>query len=544
MKGPGIGMGVVVGALLAAPLLGVMYLASKLTGLPFVPYDLFDGMTRELPGSVVTFGIDLMIDTMRLVGLSVAETAKTAERAMAVLQFFFGGMAAGGLYFWVIGRSGRRPALLVGAGIGALVGVTMAAVSIGIGGATVHPAFVVLWLAAVFMVWCGALSEAYVRLSPRGMEAAPLVGPGRPPRTITRRQFVVGVGAAAATITVASTGLGTLLSHAARRELEAELQASGGDQSRGGDRTPFPNANDPVIPAPGTRPEYTPLRYHYKVSIRTSPTVIDGATWSLPISGLVANPVSLTISDLRDNFEPRSQFVTLSCISGRIGTDLIGTTEWTGVSVQDILADVQPSEEARYLYITSADGFHETVDLDLIRSDDRVMLCYAWNGMPLSMDHGFPLRIWIPDRYGMKQPRWIESIEVMKDYKRGYWVSRGWDEVARIEATSVIDTVAADSLYESGGRTFVPVGGIAFAGDRGVSRVEVRVNGGPWQEARVRRGLSETTWVIWRYDWPFSPGEYVFDVRCAEGDGTPQTEADRGSHPAGATGVHSERVKI
>ena len=297
------------------------------------------------------------------------------------------------------------------------------------------------------------------------------------------------------------------------------------------------------MPAPGTRPEYTPLKDHYKVFIRTRPTVINGVTWTLPIMGLVDNPTSLTLDDIRNNYEAREQYVTLSCISGRIGTDLISTTHWTGASVQDILADVKPAKDARYLFIRSGDGFYETIELDLIASDKRIMLTYAWDGNPIPIDHGFPLRIWIPDLYGMKQPKWITSIDIVKDYEKGYWVKRGWDEVARVESTSVIDMVAANAAYESGGQILVPIGGIAFAGARGVSRVELRVDGGPWEQARLRAPLSETTWVIWRYDWPFAPGSHEFEVRCAEGDGTPQIEEERGNHPSGATGIHAIKTK-
>lgn len=107
----------------------------------------------------------------------------------------------------------------------------------------------------------------------------------------------------------------------------------------------------------------------------------------------------------------------------------------------------------------------------------------------------------------------------------------------------MIDTVAVDSMYSDGGQTFVPVGGIAFAGTRGVSKVEVRVNFGPWEEAQLKKPLSGTTWVVWRYDWPFSPGDQFFEVRCAEGDGTPQIEEPRGNRPSGARGIHSRRVQ-
>jgi DMSO/TMAO reductase YedYZ molybdopterin-dependent catalytic subunit len=158
------------------------------------------------------------------------------------------------------------------------------------------------------------------------------------------------------------------------------------------------------------------------VFIRTSPTRIDGANWTLPIDGKVENPVSLTLDDIRNNYEPRHQYVTLSCISGRIGTDLISTTQWTGARLQEVLADVRPTPGARYLRIASGDGFYETVDLDLIASDERIMLCYAWDRNTLPIGHGFPLRIWLPDRYGMKQPKWITEIEVTEKYKEGYWV--------------------------------------------------------------------------------------------------------------------------
>jgi hypothetical protein len=139
----------------------------------------------------------------------------------------------------------------------------------------------------------------------------------------------------------------------------------------------------------------------------------------------------------------------------------------------------------------------------------------------------------------MKQPKWITSIEVTDEYHEGYWVERSWDEVARVKATSVIDAVSATAPDPDTGQQKVLVGGIAFAGARGISKVEVRVDGGSWDEAQLRAPLSETTWVIWRYDWPFEAGEHTFEVRCAEGDGTPQIEESSPVRPSGATGIDS-----
>lgn len=541
MKKLNLSNGILVGGLLTAPLIGLMYLADQLANLPFVPFNLFDWMTRVLPGPLITFGIDLMIDSMLLLGVSVADTAKTAEQVMAVLQFFVMGVVIAAIFFAIMSIRKIKPDLIPGLVLGALFGLPMVAISIAIGRSPVNPALIILWLAILFLGWGMAVNQAYGRLLPG--ESVP-EDKARSVERINRRQFLIRLGAATATITVISAGVGVILAQAERRRLAAALDDSMAHEVDEDGESPFPNADDPVTPAPGTRPEYTPLKDHYLVFLQTEPTVIDGDSWVLPITGLVDNPLMLTLDDIRDNYESRDQYVTLSCISGRVGTSLIGTTLWTGVSLQEILAEAQVRSEARYLHITSGDGFYETVDLDLIASDERIMLCYAWDGQPLTIEHGFPLRIWIPDRYGMKQPRWITGIEVTDEYKEGYWVERNWDEVAQVKTTSVIDTVAVDAIIENGDQRLVPVGGMAFAGARGISKVEVRVDGGPWQEAQLRSPLSETTWVIWRYEWPFEDGEHTFEVRCAEGDGTPQIEETHRNRPSGATGIHSQEATL
>ena len=539
----GLGHGLLAGALLSAPLVGLFYLVDKLAGLPFVPYALFDWIARVLPGPMVTFGIDLMIDGLRLVGLSVAAAAKTGEQVAAILLLFLIGVGGGVLFFGFAKVRGIEPGLTSGLVAGVIFGLPMAAVSLPMGQSTVHPSITFLVLMVLFLAWGSALAPVYRRMT--STEPVPASGEAevRAVTVINRRQFLIRLGATTATITVLSGGLGAILAQNERRQLDQAI-ANSMDKSKMPTRAPFPNADDPVVPAPGTRPEYTEVEDHYQVFLRTEPTFIDIATWSLPITGLVANPLVLTLDDIQQNYESRDQYVTLSCISGRIGTTLISTTWWTGVSLQKILADLQPLAGARYLIFTCGDGFYETVDLDLIASDERIMLAYAWDGEPIPFDHGFPLRIWIPDRYGMKQPKWITGIEVTDEYQPGYWVERSWDEVAQVKSTSVIDTIAVNDIIEQGNRRLVPVGGIAFAGDRGISKVEVRVDGGNWEEAQLRAPLSETTWVIWHYDWPFQEGEHTFEVRCAEADGTPQIEEKQGNRPDGASGIHSRETDM
>jgi DMSO/TMAO reductase YedYZ molybdopterin-dependent catalytic subunit len=533
--------GGLVSLLLTAALTAVHFLASQLIGTSFIPYDFFNWMTRVLPGDLITFGIDAMIDTMLALGLSVVDLAKTAERASAVLQFVGLAIVLGAVVFAVLHFLKLRRPRIVGLIAGVIVGLPLLAISRSVAQLDVPPLVNGLWLLGSFLLWGWFLGVAYGRLYPTQTEAEvepEAAAPANNVQVMDRRRFLVQLGASTAVLTVAGTGIGATLARAERART-----AAGGASIASGDIV-FPNANDPVMPVPGTRLEYTPVSEHYQVFLQTEPTIIEEEDWQLPITGMVDNPRMFTLQQFRDEFESFDQFVTLTCISGRVGTGLISTTKWTGVNAQDVLEAVGMQPEAKYLFITSGDGFYESVDLELIRSDRRIMFCYAWDDKLLPKDHGFPLRIWIPDRYGMKQPKWITGIEVTDEYQPGYWVERNWDEAARVKATSVIDTVAVDSVGAVDGQQVIPVGGIAYAGARGIGGVQVRVDGGEWRPAQLRSPLSETTWVIWRYEWPFSAGDHLFEVRCTEADSTPQIEEAQDARPDGSSGIHSYEASV
>jgi hypothetical protein len=173
--------------------------------------------------------------------------------------------------------------------------------------------------------------------------------------------------------------------------------------------------------------------------------------------------------------------------------------------------------------------------------DPRTLLVYGMNGDTLPVAHGFPLRIYIPNRYGMKQPKWITQIEAIDKQGPGYWVDRSWSEEARPQIVSVIDAVDVDQPVDGK----APVGGIAWAGDRGIQKVEVQVDDAEWVEAQLRTPpLGPLTWVQWRYDWPMSPGSHRFQVRATDGTGTLQTEQVSDPHPNGATGYDMVTVNV
>jgi DMSO/TMAO reductase YedYZ molybdopterin-dependent catalytic subunit len=525
-------------AMLTAALIGILFFAWRVAGLPFVPFDLFDRTTRVLPGRLIAFGIGTMVTVIRALNLGpTAETAKLAEQTMAVAGLFLTGVIGGAILFAILGALRRGYGIAFGLALGIILGIPIMLISVQASQtASVGPEARAIWVLLAFVVWGAVLGSVEQRL---------IYAQGTAPaeasvERVDRRTFLIRLGGATAAITVGGAVVGEL-AEARRREA---VRMAGAESMRWSTTHPLPNANAAVKAAPGTRPEFTPLERHYRIDINTIPPAVDGRQWRLKVNGLVEKPLALTLEDLR-RYAPSHQLVTLSCISNPVGGDLIGTTRWTGVSLQRMLPDLQLKPGATHLKIRSADQFYEVVALDAIKADERIMLAYEWDGVPLTREHGFPLRIYIPDVHGMKQPKWIESIEAIDHWEPGFWVERGWNKVAQMHATSVIDTVAIDmTIIGADRRKLVPIGGIAHAGARGISKVEVQVDGGRWEQAELRTPLSQLTWVIWKYDWPFQSGKRTFTVRCYEGNGTPQIATPSPPEPNGATGLHSRSMML
>ena len=515
--------------LLTAPLLALMFLAQQALGLAFIPFDVFGLVSRILPGSIITTGIDGLVRTLGALGLSVRDTAKVAEQGLAVGLTLGLALLGGMIYF--LWRRGKRADWRAGLGFSAVVGVLLGAVSATRVGASVWDG---VWVFFAVVVW--GLGLTWLRSRVVQPQTADTVTTEH----LNRRQFIVRVGGAAAVITVAGAGVGAALG---RRT--AAAQAAPPTGQRWSASNALPNADAAVKPVPGTRPEYTPLEQYYRIDITLSPPVIQEADWNLRVEGLVDNPKEYTLADLRA-YAPKDQFITMECISNPLGGQLTSTTRWTGVPLQTLLIEWGLQENASHLRISSADGFFEYLPLEDVQNDERIMLAYAWDGVPLRFQNGFPLRVYWPDHYGMKQPKWIESIEVVAMWEPGYWVLRSWNRNAVIKSTSVIDTVGANMMLgtPAGQDMMVPVGGIAFAGARGVSKVEVKVDDGAWQEAEMRTPISELTWVVWRFDWPFEAGEHTFTVRCTDGDGKAQVTKVAPPHPNGSTGLDSRQVTV
>ncbi len=534
-------VGALIGAGLTAALIAIFYLAQQLIGTVFVPFDVFDWVSRiEQLGGLIRFGVETMVSIITTLKLGeISSTAKTAENAMAILGMFATGVVASAVLYTILPRIKTSRVPLAGLIAGLVIGVPVMFISKTVDVNSTQPEILnAIWILLGFIVWGLALGGVYNRLTTAKVTNAPQ---DASVEAVDRRQFLIRLGGATAAITLVGAGLGAAL----RRTTAPanQVASTGGTTASNAPLQPWsathklPNDGDPVVPAPGTRPELTPVAEHYRIDINSIPPSISESEWKLSIGGLVEKPYELTLSDLKSKYEPVSQFVTLACISNPLAGDLTGTTRWTGLSLKQLLADMKLKPNATHLKITAADNFDEFIDIDTINKDERVMLAYEWDGLPLAVDHGFPLRIYIPNHYGMKQPKWITTIEAVEGWQAGWWVRRGWDKDAIMEATSVIDTVAVKEIITgSDNAKLIPIGGIAHAGSRGISKVELKIDDGDWVEAQLRKPMSEVTWVIWRYDWPFEQGSHNFTVRCYDGAGTIQKDVNQGPGPGGATG--------
>jgi DMSO/TMAO reductase YedYZ molybdopterin-dependent catalytic subunit len=557
MTRPTIALGALLGGLTSLPAIALSFLAWRLAGLPFVPFDLFDWLARALPGDLVTLGIDAMVKAINaLKGVlnlgSTSTAAKTAEQLLALALGMLGGVLLGGVVAGLLRRDERR-GWRVGAAVGLAAFILVAVIELDLGlpgspsaGSGQAPALALPWLALLLTGWGAVLGYLLrAQTAPVMDEAA---APAEASLHAARRAALIKIAGGSALAALGAWGLGRLLGP------EPKETGAGQPLSDLPPATPEPGAGaspalpqvtasattrDRIAPAPGTRPELTPNEDFYRIDINTRPVAIDGASWVLEVAGLFDNPRPLTLADLRA-YPPVTQPITLSCISNPIGGDLIGTSNWTGVRLRDLLKDLGLRPEARELLIEAADGFYESVAMeDMI--DPRTLLVYGMNGETLPVEHGFPLRIYIPDRYGMKQPKWITRIEAIDEKGPGYWVKRGWSAEARPQIVSVIDTIAREEIVD--GR--VPIGGIAWAGERGIQKVEVQVDDGEWVAATLRTPpLGPLTWAQWRYDWPSSPGRHTFRVRATDGSGALQIEQKQDVRPDGATGYHVKSVTI
>jgi DMSO/TMAO reductase YedYZ molybdopterin-dependent catalytic subunit len=527
--------GILLGCLIGGALAGITYLGQRIAGLPFIPFDIFDWLARVLPGRIVVFTIETMVGIIRKFNLGpTASTAKFVEQGIALVQFVVT-WAVFGLILGLIAR--RRPQRVPMLGLlgGSLLFISTAGIEAARGFPEAGPPLALAWLAVVLLG--GGL------LLGRAVSAAPVRADVSPEEVASRRRFLYLVGLGSFTVMATAAGV-SLFSKKGKKALPAVEQEEIARAAKTSGPAASPSSRELEArfpPISGTRPELTKNEDFYRIDINLQPPKVDGEAWRLRVEGLVERPLSLSLQDIRSR-PSQTQAITLSCISNPVGGDLISSSFWTGVPLVRILEEAGLKEGVREIFIESVDGFYESVPL-AEAMDGRTLLVTEMNGEPLPVGHGFPLRIFIPGHFGMKQPKWIKRLEAIDRHGPGYWVDRNWSATALVQTTSVIDTAAA--APDASGKDIVPVGGIAYAGARGISAVEVQVDDGSWQKAELRLPpLGPLTWVQWRYFWTSTRGRHTFRVRAYDGTGNLQEAAEHAPYPNGATGIHERTAEI
>lgn len=359
--------------------------------------------------------------------------------------------------------------------------------------------------------------------------------PERP--ATTRRAFFAATGLTAVAAGIAAAG-GRLLS-AARSNVA---------QVRGSLRLPAPAKVALAVPAgvqsatSGVTPWLTPNGDFYRIDTALSVPEINADEWELRVHGLVEQEVRLTFQDLLDA-ELIESHVTLTCVSNPVGGNLAGNAKWLGLPLREVLKRARPKDGADMVLSTSIDGFSASTPLEVLQDDRDAMLAIGMNGEPLPLEHGYPVRMVVPGLYGfVSATKWVVDLEVTRFAdNRAYWTQRGWSERGPIKTMARVEVPKSFAVVKAGR---VSIGGTAWAQTRGITKVEVQIDGAEWAEAVLSEEASVVTWRQWSFDWDAKPGPHYIRARATDGTGEVQTEKRADPVPDGASGWQSVMVTV
>ncbi len=483
----------------ALAFVAVQLIGRVAAGTPDLAGVLEDLAVRLVPGSVFSWVLDHLLFLAKPLLYSVLLAAEVAALALAAAS-----------------APVRRQPVAAGAGlvlVGAITGLLGSPTS-----AARAPGYY-LTLAAAAAAYAVFLAGASGRAGPASVPAAPS-------RRMRRRDLLVAGVGALTTLVLGDRVVGPLMVPAFLRA----RQASGAARTGSGPWADMPS----LVTSPAT---------FYVVSKNIRNPAVDVATWHLRVHGLVERPLTLAYADILALPSVEADR-TLECISNPVGGNLISTGRFTGIRLGDLLDRAGVQARAALLRFTSADAYFETMTLQQAHSP-LTLLAYGLDGRPLAPEHGFPLRVLGSGTYGMKNPKWLTDIELVAAASpAGFWEQTGWSADGGVFTMSEINVPAADAQLPAGAP--VAIGGVAFAGDRGVTRVELSPDGGQtWHEARLQGSLGPSTWVLWEYLWQSpAPGAYSLVVRATDGTGATQPRAVLRPFPYGAMGRHSIHVRV
>jgi DMSO/TMAO reductase YedYZ molybdopterin-dependent catalytic subunit len=354
-----------------------------------------------------------------------------------------------------------------------------------------------------------------------------------------RRGFLIRAGGlAVGSIAVAAAG---------RRMLETR---PGGESGTGTvPPLPHPDQTAPPLPAnasldvPGITPLVVPNDDFYRIDTALIVPRVDASTWRLKVDGMVDREVVLSYDDIRA-MPQLEQYVTIACVSNKVGDHLVGNALWSGVRLREVLATAGVQQGATQIVGRSVDDFTVGFPTEWAMDPAREpMIALGMNGTPLPLEHGFPARLIVPGLYGyVSATKWLTEIELTTlEAFDAYWVPLGWAKEGPILTQSRIDVPRAGASLPA---SPVTIAGVAWAPDRGISRVEVSIDGGAWQPCTLSAAISKATWVQWELAWTPANGHHTIEVRATDGTGAVQTADVTPPAPDGARGHHTIEVDV
>lgn len=383
---------------------------------------------------------------------------------------------------------------------------------------------------------CGVTSAALLWRAGSGWSRRTFVpSPSKVPLAWDRRSFLRAAVALTATTAVAS-GVATRSERSNARRIASQRPSS----------LPSVPLDRRAVSAPellhGDVPFITPNDKFYRIDTALSFPRVDLDRWKLRIHGMVDTEVEFSYSDLL-SLEQIERTITLCCVSNEVGGPYIGNAVWQGVLLADVLTSAGVSADAEQVFSTSLDGWTCGFPVEAALDGRDAMIAIGMNGEPLPIRHGFPARLVVPGLYGyVSATKWLSDIELNRwSDARGYWLPRGWSRLAPIKTQSRIDVPKRDARLEAGS---VRIAGVAWAQNVGVSKVEVRIDDGPWQATTLSDDVSDDSWRMWRYDWAATSGRHTIQVRATDKNGVTQTDVVSPVAPDGATGWHTRRVVV
>ena len=344
---------------------------------------------------------------------------------------------------------------------------------------------------------------------------------------------------------VAAGGAAVLLAGAAglRRALGgSSARASIVLPEAAGGPAPLGSASEGFREVAGLSPLVTPNRDFYRIDEALMVPSVNLDTWRLAVTGMVDGPFELSYDDLL-GLSLVERHITLSCVSNQVGGSLVGTAKWLGVRLGDLLARAGVQPGATQVVGRSVDGFTVGFPVEAATDGRDALVAVGMNDEPLPGGHGFPARLVVPGLYGyVSATKWLKEIELTTfEAFDPYWVKRNWSRNGPVKVQSRIDVPREYGRVAAGART---VAGVAWAPHRGVGRVEVRIDQGPWHEAALGPALGDDAWRQWSLPWDATPGEHVIATRATTGDGEVQTATKHSPFPDGATGHHEITVRV